>query len=708
MKNMRRGKGQELINNKTKNEGERKSTRFVFITEIFTTIRFKLIISFSIPILFIILLGVFSYQNASQGIISKYEKAAGQAVYMAGAYLQFGLDAVTATSVQYMNDDSIKKYLWGLYDNDILTKNSIYNSFSDSIIAKQTTDSFIDNIYLLSKKEDPISTGKKIVAEDAYDELWETLIGDILEKNKTESVWIGKDNYLDKVLGTEPNKYAIRLIRNFSEAESILIIDIDLKTIQEVLDNLDFDKSGYIGVITPDGKEVLAGSELSDEVPVFTNQEFYQTAIEGEDIQGYSYVNYLGESQLFIYSRIGSTGAILCAMIPKNVITAQADTIRNTTILIVLVACLTAVVIGVLISNNIDSVIKNIIEKLKQAAKGDLTVELDMNRRDEFRILIDQIEATFSNMKDLVKQVNGLSEEVSRSAVNVKDTSEMFLKTTNFISNAMNEIEQGINQQANDAEACLSEMDQLSYKIELVSNNTKEISQIAESTRESIQQGTNSTQELNLQTRSTMEISSITIRAMENLAERSLFIVKIVNTINEISNQTNLLSLNASIEAARAGESGRGFAVVASEIWKLAEQSQTAVNDIKGMIDKILEDTRKAVNSAKKVEEVMLLQEKAVRNTTGSYQNINDNVERLVVQLKNITDNVGTIESSRVSTLGAIENISAVLEEIAASTNSVNQTSNEQLESVETLNQSAGNLNKNSDKLVYALQKFKV
>jgi methyl-accepting chemotaxis protein len=79
-----------------------------------------------------------------------------------------------------------------------------------------------------------------------------------------------------------------------------------------------------------------------------------------------------------------------------------------------------------------------------------------------------------------------------------------------------------------------------------------------------------------------------------------------------------------------------------------------------------------------------------------------------VVSLSSITDNVANIEEARISTLGAIENISAVLEEIAASSNNVNQTASNQVASVESLNKSAVNLNTNSDNLVNEVQKFTV
>jgi methyl-accepting chemotaxis protein len=178
--------------------------------------------------------------------------------------------------------------------------------------------------------------------------------------------------------------------------------------------------------------------------------------------------------------------------------------------------------------------------------------------------------------------------------------------------------------------------------------------------------------------------------------------------MNQISEQTNLLSLNASIEAARAGEYGKGFAVVASEIRKLAEQSQGSANDIKKIIESIQGDTKKVVVTARKAETVLNLQQDAVKNTTDSYGIINDSVEQLMVYLSNITQNVGNIETARVSTLGAIENISAVLEEIAASSNTVNQTSNDQLASVETLNMAAKMLNENAETLVTEVNRFKV
>ncbi|MBU5331462.1 hypothetical protein KQI61_04570 [Anaerocolumna aminovalerica] len=322
--------------------------------------------------------------------------------------------------------------------------------------------------------------------------------------------------------------------------------------------------------------------------------------------------------------------------------------------------------------------------------------------------MINEIQNTFLNMKSLIMQAKELSREVSNSSVDVTKASGMFFKSTEDITSAMLEIEQGISQQAKESEQCLTQMDQLSQKIGLVSNNTREIAEIADKTIHNTKDGAVVTEHLNQQTKTTIEITTDIINKIEKLAEKSSTISNIVNVINEIADQTNLLSLNASIEAARAGSYGRGFSVVANEIRKLAEQSQKSVNDIKDIISSIQDDTKNAVQITLEAGKALKLQDGAVKNTMESFHNISVSVEDLMTYLNHIADNVGNMEDARISTTEAIENISSVMEEIAASTNTVNQSSNLQLSSVETLNKSASNLKENAKHLVDAVCKFQI
>lgn len=703
-----RGKEFNQQNNNRKPEGSKKMKQVaheLLNGKLLTTIRFKLIASFLVPIAFIIILGIVSFQRASEGIVSNYENATTRTIEMAGEYIRFGLDSVEATSVQFMNDDTITKYFLGLYVNDVVEYNRMKQAIRNNLTAKQVTDDFIEDIFLISDKVDSITTHNSSYDSGIYKNFAATELGTYLKENRTKKVWVGYDAALDEQFSTNSSNYALRLVRHFTGKEALLAMDIKISAVNDVLTGLNFDESGFLAVVTADGKEI---SPSLYEEAIFTEQDFYKDTMELEEISGSNYVKYKGHEYLFMYSKIGESGATLCALMPKELITSQADSIKLVTILIVIVACFVAVLTGVVISNGIDKTIKEIIAGLKKAAQGDLTVEFHSKRKDEFHTLIEEIQNTFINMKDLILQVKTLSGEVSISSENVSKTSQVFLKSTEDISSAMYEIEQGVSQQAKDAEECLMQMDSLSKKIELVSDNTKEISQIADNTKQSIKEGTVVTEDLNQQTKSTIEITTSIISEIEKLAEKSLSISKIINVINEIANQTNLLSLNASIEAARAGEYGRGFAVVASEIRNLAEQSKNSVSDIKKLIGSIQDDTKSAVTIAKKAEQVLILQGSAVKNTTDSYQNINESVEKLMIFLSYIAENVNNIEEARVSTLGAIENISAVLEEIAASTNTVNQTSNDQLSSVETLNSAAGKLNENAEVLVQEVQKFKV
>ena len=672
----------------------------------FFSIRLRLITAFIIPILFIIVLGVASFQKAATGIRSSFENSTKQSLNMTSQYFTLGTDDINALSIQFINDDNINDYFLEIDKQDLLKLSSVQEALKNSIIAKAQTDKFVSDIYILSDKVKSITTSdKKLEAINAG--FYETEVGKSIKQN-SKAVWVGRNDYLDDKLGTLPDSYSMRLIQGFQVSDTFVVIDMDQDTIINVLKSMNLDSTGILALITPDGKEIISEDYEDQHENIFLGSDFYNDALASADTSGASYVDYNGKENLFMYSKIGETGAIICAVVPKSTILKQADSIMKLTVFIVIITCVIAVVIGLFISTDIDKTIKSIIKKLKMAASGDMTVTFSTKRKDEFRILMEEINNTFSNMKDLIKQVVLLSAQVSDASNYVTEATEGFVKSTGDIFLAMSEIEQGIMQQAKDSEECMTQMDDLSKKILTVSDRTEKINNIAESTKNCITDGTEVTKILNQQTKATIDITTEITRGIEDLAAKSKSIGSIISVINDISSQTNLLSLNASIEAARAGAYGRGFAVVAEEIRNLAEQTHIQVNDIKRIVEDIQNNTKEAVKSARKAEEVMALQENAVKNTTYSYAQINESVDNLMFQLQDIIENVDNIEGARVNTLGAVENISAVLEEIAASTNNVNQSSNNQLGAVDTLNQSANNLKDNAGKLVVASQKFQV
>jgi len=707
---------------KRNNDNKEKLSLKSFIKNI-DSIKYKLIASFLVPIAFILVLGITSYFVASAAIINKYENSTLQTINMTGEYIQSGLKSIESSGIQYSNDDNVSKYFNNDYADNQSEFQNAFTVLERTLSTKLSTDDFMDDIYLLSDNIKSITTSrlkgnsgatKLNISSGVVKSFLESEQGKALANNRNLGVWLGEGSVLDEYLQTEAGDYALRYVRRMYKAPGLVVIDVDAVKLLAILNKIGHDDNGVMAIVTADGKELMAGNannivtSESETSRIFFGEDFYQKAVNGEDTSGSDYVRHNGKTYLYTYTKLGSTGAMICALMPESSITSQARSIALVTIIIMVIALVAALFTAIAISRGISITINDIIVKLKDAAKGDLTVTFKTKRKDEFNTLINEIQNTFSNMKELIRHVTTLSSDVSSSAENVSKTSELFLKTTKEISSSMTEIEQGINQQANDAQECLSQMENLSQKIVLVSDNTKDISHVAKQAISSIDAGTKVTENLNSQTASTIEITTNIIKEIEKLEEKSVSISKIVNMISEIANQTNLLSLNASIEAARAGEAGRGFAVVAGEIRKLAEQSKDAVNDIMLTIKSIQDVTKSTVETAKKVEKELMLQSDAVKATTSSFSEINDSVERLMVFLDQITENVQNIEEARVSTLGAIENISAVLEEVAASTNNVNQASEEMLSSVETLNVSAENLNQDAERLVDRVNKFKV
>ena len=664
-------------------------------------IRTKLTISYIIPILCIITLGLVSYQKAAEGIRSSYEISTAQSIKLSGQYLNIGVNSAEAFAVQCINDNTLSLYANGYYKDDIIENARISDKYYKDFLAKSTTDEFISGINILNDNVNSIGNVK--IDTSTLIDFYQTELGEGFKNNQGKAIWVGSNSFLDDKIGKD---YAIRYIRSFTGTNSVIVIDINKQTVQKNLADLQLDQFGEVRFVTSDGTEIMSGEE-EDQRDIFVGQAFYNAALVSEQMNDSYYIKINGKSYLFIYAKVGKSGAMICALIPQVVLLSKANSIKKITFIMIIISSIMALFIGAMISIGIDVKVKNINKGLDKAAGGDLTVSFLEKGKDELQKLIQGIQNTFYNIKQLIFKVKALGIEVAGSSEKVTKTTKEFVEACNNISHAMNEIEQGINQQAKDAEKCLAQMDGLSRKIEIVSDSTNLIRQIANDTQISIKDGTEVTLNLDMQTKATIELTNEIVSEIEELAVKSASIEKIVNMINDIVEQTNLLSLNASIEAARAGEYGKGFAVVASEIRRLSEQSGNSIDNVNQVIRAIEKDIKHASQTVKKFEDVMTLQKEVVDNTISSYENINQNAERLIININDISTSVNNIELARVNTLGAIESISAVLEEIAASSNMVNQTTDELLCSVGTLNKSAEDLTNTADELVGAVEIFK-
>lgn len=679
----------------------------------FRSIRMKLIASFFIPVILIIALGVISYSKASDGIITNYETSNLTSVNMIGRYFSLELQNIASRATELSVNEDLKQYFSGALQEKPMDEITALDNVQKRIKNIAGVDQYVDSIYIFGNYGKGITEegSFEIASHDAFKQSYEAKA---LAQSGTTSIWIGSHPFIDtnfsKIGVSNQENYSFSYISSFVDARNqrsgYVVADIKKSFVLDTLEEADFGTGTITGLITPDRREIIYGERPEDFS--FINYDFYKDAVSIEDLQGSEYVNYGGDTYLYIYTKVTAANAILCTLIPESLILEQAREVRTVTVAFVILAAIIAVFIGSYISTGISNVVKKTNAVLARVSDGDLTPYLEIKREDEFGVLGNSINHMVRGMRELIGKMMDASGTVSNSSEDVTDTSNLLFRATKDISKTVNDIEQGITQQAQDTESCLVQMSNLASQINSVQRNTNEIENIAVNTKEIIGQGMNVVDNLGEKARGTSEITQIVIEDIVKLEKQSGMINSIIGTINEIASQTNLLSLNASIEAARAGEAGKGFAVVATEIRKLAEQSSGAANKIKKIITQIQDQTQKTVATARRAEDIVASQEDALSSTVQVFGDINHHVESLTDNIRTIVDDIVHMEEAKNDTLNANESISATSEESAAAANELGVTVEEQLQAVERLNDAAVKLGTQAKNLEATVKSFKV
>ena len=687
----------KILKNRVKGEiQERKS-----IWNKFKGIRVKLLVAFSMPIILMAIFGVVSYQKSAKAIISNYEKSATNTLNAVSDYLDLGMSSVEEKSVEILLGNS---YYDRVIKEDTIDDVLVFRKLRDEVFLAQGTNSFIYAIHIFGKAGKGLSTIGTL-PENIYDLFLESEEAKKLAAVPKKNLWIGEHASLDEQLKTSKDEYAISFIRNMTYDNGYIILDISTKIIVETLSRMDFGESSIIGFVTSDGSETLTKIEENN---IFNESQFYKESVASEETSGYSYERFGDKDYLYLYSKVGDSGAIVCALVPESTIIKQANDIKTLSVIFVSLACIFALLLGTAMAGGIGNAISKLMKSITLAAKGDLTAKFDTKRKDEFNILSKGLTDMVDGMRNLIAEVAEVGAKVSGSAGMLSATSETILGATKDISLTIDEIEKGVVQQSTDTEHCLGQMSNLSDKINQVYGSTYEIEQIANDTKTIVGEGIVIVDELNIKTKATTNITQVVIREIEALVVQSRNIGNFVGVINEIASQTNLLSLNASIEAARAGDAGRGFAVVADEIRKLADQSVKAASQIQSIVTEIQNKTQGTVVSAKQAENIVGSQSEALQRTIHVFENINKHVGKLANNLNNISIGVKGIETAKEDTLDAIRNISAVSQQTAAASEEVSATANNQIDSVENLSRSALELANDAKKLEEAILLFRI
>ena len=666
----------------------------------YRSLRFRLISSFFILVLLLIVLGVVSYSKASEALIGNYEQAVGSTTQAVGDYMTLTLKNVEALANKYALDDSVTSYCRSAdekKEEDVLAYWDLHKKLANDRYLNMN----IHSMTIIGKKGRCISTVSTI-ADNHFDDYIASEEANIWNQDYSTGVWMDSHPYVDAIYGRNSSEYAIAYTRKLSEF-GFLFLELNNEAVKSKLKDVNFGEDAIVGLVGPNGKEI---SINTDNNSILTSFSYYQDILSNQESSGSDYVNYQGDDYLYLYSKVGSSGCIISCLVPKSSITAQVYDIKLFTYVLLFVSIIIAITIGLTTSDRISREIRSLLVRFRKIGNGDLTVQFQTKRKDEFRLLSLSVNEMMNNIRSLIQQVATISDTVDYSVSEVSKSSELILHSTEDISKTVDDISAGIISQAENTDESLNYMQSLSEKINLTRNSTTLIDNSSKQAKNAANNGIVMVDRLSDESLSTKKMVIEIQENVNELSNQTNSIDSFVDVINQIAEQTNLLSLNASIEAARAGDSGRGFAVVADEIRKLAEQSIAAVSKIETIVNGIRIKTRQTSDSSKQAEESVNHQMLTLHDTVAVFHQINSCVQNFDESLKQVATVVTDMDVARDETLAAITNIAAVSQQSAQASEEITVSTSNQLSSIQELSNTAETLVQNVQKLKNTISQF--
>jgi len=293
--------------------------------------------------------------------------------------------------------------------------------------------------------------------------------------------------------------------------------------------------------------------------------------------------------------------------------------------------------------------ILDLLDELANLAEGDLTVQASVTENFTGAIA-DSINFAINQMRGLVANIKGLSVQVSKAAEETQNTA------TSVASAAESQAKEIVG-----ASVAINEM---AVSIDHVSANASESASVAERAVEIAIKGSDMVQNTIAGMDSIRGQIQETSKRIKRLGESSQEIGDIVSLINDIADQTNILSLNAAIQASMAGDAGRGFAVVADEVQRLAERSSAATKQIAALVKTIQTDTHEAVISMEHTTREVVSGASLAQNAGVALEEI----ESVSASLAELIQNISNAARQQASSAGKVSNTMNVIQEITSQT----------------------------------------
>lgn len=393
---------------------------------------------------------------------------------------------------------------------------------------------------------------------------------------------------------------------------------------------------------------------------------------------------------------------------------AQERFIGNLILLGILLAV--AVAIAIIVSRLMGRTITKPIAKLTDLINT--TADLDITYKPEYEEVLKYKDETGV----MAKSVVGLRTVIREIITTLKDDSAILDSTSNdlhrivtegqegihAVTMTVNEFADGATEQASEAQVAVEKMNDLASEIQMGVGKSDMINASVEAVNDKNKNGAALVHKLGDQFEITRASTDQLNENVANLSKNSSQITEITSTIQSIAEQTNLLALNAAIEAARAGEAGRGFAVVAEEIRKLAEQTSASTSQIEEIVGDITSEIDITINNMSSSKDAVEASSTMVSDVSDSFEGIQTAIDSTFYDLQDLIKNIQNVDGNKDTALNAIQGISAITEENAASSEEISATMLTQNEMMENISEQSNNVQVVTKKLNEIVNKFKV
>lgn len=381
---------------------------------------------------------------------------------------------------------------------------------------------------------------------------------------------------------------------------------------------------------------------------------------------------------------------------------------------IMLVAILLVVIAWFAISKAVKSMISVMDvtkEFLGKVAGGELTVASDPKfqaRNDELGDIYNISVQLQSSLRKIVNNIKVSAADLTDSADQLTGLAQGTKETVDGVYGSLEEITKGSATQADETGVARQNVDMIGEQITYITEEVDYLTQNAEQMADAEKASETIIDELNSSNEETVASVTKVADQINALHDSIASIQTAITMIQNIAEETDLLSLNASIEAARAGEAGRGFAVVALQISKLAEQSNAAAAEVEHIIAEIISESNKMVEVMEVVKVKMDQQKEKLDETMEKSNAVAVGVSRSLDNIESIREKVDVLSESGDAIQDVVHNLASISEQNEASTQNTMSAARGMTDTMDTLELSSERLRLLSEKLEDALSIFKI